>query len=180
MFRILFPLAGRFPLLQATSPSFPLSQLLAETRFFAQFDVSGLLTQPSWGPPPWRHVSTPQRCFLRRNATIVSFPLAQTGEGISECELLQWFVKVGMMDRRAFSEAHEHCKRLRVHRVLGSSVHCEVPYRQALEDILLQGAFYRHRCFTRIPGLPPFSPNQVICAPLHTGGRTCGGVWSPV
>jgi hypothetical protein len=25
---------------------------------------------------------------------IVSFPLAQTGEGISECELMQWFVKV--------------------------------------------------------------------------------------
>jgi hypothetical protein len=27
-------------------------------------------------------------------AGIVSFPLAQTGEGISECELMQWFVKV--------------------------------------------------------------------------------------
>lgn len=26
---------------------------------------------------------------------IVSFPLAQTGEGISECELMQWFVKEG-------------------------------------------------------------------------------------
>lgn len=25
---------------------------------------------------------------------VVSFPLAQTGEGISECELMQWFVKV--------------------------------------------------------------------------------------
>jgi hypothetical protein len=28
------------------------------------------------------------------HAGIVSFPLAQTGEGISECELMQWFVKV--------------------------------------------------------------------------------------
>lgn len=27
--------------------------------------------------------------------SVVSFPLAQTGEGISECELMQWFVKVG-------------------------------------------------------------------------------------
>ncbi|GAX77825.1 hypothetical protein CEUSTIGMA_g5268.t1 [Chlamydomonas eustigma] len=25
--------------------------------------------------------------------TVVSLPLAQTGEGISECELIQWFVK---------------------------------------------------------------------------------------
>eukprot|EP00879_Flechtneria_rotunda_P008830 GHRR01009250.1.p1 GENE.GHRR01009250.1~~GHRR01009250.1.p1 ORF type:complete len:136 (+),score=13.85 GHRR01009250.1:424-831(+) len=28
-------------------------------------------------------------------STVVSFPLAQTGEGISECELMQWFVKEG-------------------------------------------------------------------------------------
>ena len=26
--------------------------------------------------------------------SVVPFPLAQTGEGISECELIQWFVKV--------------------------------------------------------------------------------------
>eukprot|EP00798_Chlamydomonas_sp_ICE-L_P032265 gene32265-16831_t len=28
-------------------------------------------------------------------ATLVQFPLAQTGEGISECELMEWFVKEG-------------------------------------------------------------------------------------
>jgi hypothetical protein len=28
------------------------------------------------------------------SSSVVSFPLAQTGEGISECELMQWFVKV--------------------------------------------------------------------------------------
>lgn len=31
-----------------------------------------------------------QRCL----GSLVSFPLAQTGEGISECELIQWFAKV--------------------------------------------------------------------------------------
>ncbi len=33
----------------------------------------------------WNAAAAPQ---------LVSFPLAQTGEGISECELIQWFVKV--------------------------------------------------------------------------------------
>ncbi|MEW5297758.1 MAG: hypothetical protein WDW36_000942 [Sanguina aurantia] len=33
-----------------------------------------------------------QQCSF---GTVVSFPLAQTGEGISECELLQWHVKEG-------------------------------------------------------------------------------------
>lgn len=32
--------------------------------------------------------------------SVVSFPLAQTGEGISECELMQWFVKVCSTDRQ--------------------------------------------------------------------------------
>jgi hypothetical protein len=36
------------------------------------------------------HVSTPRL----QSGSVVSFPLAQTGEGISECELMQWFVKV--------------------------------------------------------------------------------------
>lgn len=31
------------------------------------------------------------------HGSVVSFPLAQTGEGISECELMQWFVKVGAL-----------------------------------------------------------------------------------
>lgn len=30
----------------------------------------------------------------RSYATVVSYPLAQTGEGISECEMVTWFVKV--------------------------------------------------------------------------------------
>ncbi|GFH30140.1 lipoyl-binding domain-containing protein, partial [Haematococcus lacustris] len=29
----------------------------------------------------------------RGASSLVSLPLAQTGEGISECELVQWFVK---------------------------------------------------------------------------------------
>lgn len=29
--------------------------------------------------------------------SVVSFPLAQTGEGISECELMQWFVKASQL-----------------------------------------------------------------------------------
>lgn len=39
------------------------------------------------------HVSAPLL-----GGTVVSFPLAQTGEGISECELMQWFVKVRVSD----------------------------------------------------------------------------------
>ncbi|KAG1680788.1 hypothetical protein FOA52_008121 [Chlamydomonas sp. UWO 241] len=36
--------------------------------------------------------ATTRRCFA---SSVVSFPLAQTGEGISECELIQWFTKEG-------------------------------------------------------------------------------------
>lgn len=36
---------------------------------------------------------------LHQQGSIVSFPLAQTGEGISECELIQWFIKVRCLER---------------------------------------------------------------------------------
>lgn len=36
---------------------------------------------------------------LHQQGSIVSFPLAQTGEGISECELIQWFIKVRRLKR---------------------------------------------------------------------------------
>lgn len=35
------------------------------------------------------------RMLSRNFGTVVPFPLAQTGEGISECELLQWYIKEG-------------------------------------------------------------------------------------
>jgi biotin carboxyl carrier protein len=35
------------------------------------------------------------RAFCVEAPRVVSFPLAQTGEGISECELVRWFVEVG-------------------------------------------------------------------------------------
>jgi len=45
------------------------------------------------GPHP---CVTPFQWALRRSyANVVPFPLAQTGEGIEECELVQWFVKEG-------------------------------------------------------------------------------------
>jgi hypothetical protein len=31
----------------------------------------------------------------------VSFPLAQTGEGISECELMRWLVQVGLLHEQS-------------------------------------------------------------------------------
>lgn len=44
----------------------------------------------------WVHSTT--TAHLAEPATLpskmVQFPLAQTGEGIKECELIQWFVKV--------------------------------------------------------------------------------------
>lgn len=46
--------------------------------------------------PRWVHTGT--SCERSEPATLpsklVQFPLAQTGEGIKECELIQWFVKV--------------------------------------------------------------------------------------
>jgi len=46
-------------------------------------------------PQPWHALCQPVRCFANSGrASIVSFPLAQTGEGISECELMRWAVKV--------------------------------------------------------------------------------------
>jgi hypothetical protein len=70
-------------------------------------------------------------CAARRSyGTLVQFPLAQTGEGISECELVQWFVKVGAAggggprlvsqppsgpqpDRRASAAGGRRCGRVR-------------------------------------------------------------------
>jgi len=49
-----------------------------------------------------RHPSPAVRCFAgdaapaAPNGHVISFPLAQTGEGISECELVAWHVKVGL------------------------------------------------------------------------------------
>ena len=40
-----------------------------------------------------RH-EAPTRGVASSAREVVTFPLAQTGEGISECELMQWFVKV--------------------------------------------------------------------------------------
>jgi hypothetical protein len=52
-------------------------------------------------PPTWPHRGPPRRAFAASAAParaeegrLVSFPLAQTGEGISECELIAWHVKV--------------------------------------------------------------------------------------
>jgi Biotin-requiring enzyme len=39
----------------------------------------------------WLHLGLP----LRHGGPIVSIPLAQTGEGIKECEVTQWFVRIG-------------------------------------------------------------------------------------
>jgi hypothetical protein len=38
--------------------------------------------------------AAPARGLASSAGEVVTFPLAQTGEGISECELMQWFVKV--------------------------------------------------------------------------------------
>jgi hypothetical protein len=53
-------------------------------------------TSAAFGPLP--HQVAPHLQLLphlARPASTVAFPLAQTGEGISECELLQWFAKEG-------------------------------------------------------------------------------------
>ena len=36
-----------------------------------------------------------RQSYSTATSSIITFPLAQTGEGIAECELLQWFVKEG-------------------------------------------------------------------------------------
>ena len=36
-----------------------------------------------------------------RASNIIQFPLAQTGEGIKECELTEWFVEVGAGHRKS-------------------------------------------------------------------------------
>jgi hypothetical protein len=70
--------------------------------------------------------------LLRGYGTLVQFPLAQTGEGISECELVQWFVKVGAAGRLlralrlrcgsvAWAEASSPCRRATP---WGSSTRC--------------------------------------------------------
>ncbi|KAJ0594640.1 putative dihydrolipoyllysine-residue (2-methylpropanoyl)transferase [Helianthus annuus] len=41
------------------------------------------------------YLSTSVAAALERVDNIIDIPLAQTGEGIAECELLKWFVKVG-------------------------------------------------------------------------------------
>ncbi|MFS7924350.1 putative dihydrolipoyllysine-residue (2-methylpropanoyl)transferase [Helianthus anomalus] len=40
------------------------------------------------------YLSTSVTAALERVDNIIDIPLAQTGEGIAECELLKWFVKV--------------------------------------------------------------------------------------
>ncbi|KAJ0937650.1 putative dihydrolipoyllysine-residue (2-methylpropanoyl)transferase [Helianthus annuus] len=40
------------------------------------------------------YLSTSVAAALERVDNIIDIPLAQTGEGIAECELLKWFVKV--------------------------------------------------------------------------------------
>jgi hypothetical protein len=52
---------------------------------------------------PWNKAAAGLQCFHSSAApwgSVVSFPLAQTGEGISECELMQWFVKVCSLGRQ--------------------------------------------------------------------------------
>ena len=36
----------------------------------------------------------PEPCRYSPFSSLIHFPLAQTGEGIKECELIQWFVEV--------------------------------------------------------------------------------------
>lgn len=53
--------------------------------------------------PPLRHCQSVLGCrmFSQKAGSVVSFPLAQTGEGISECELTKWFVEVRASMRNA-------------------------------------------------------------------------------
>lgn len=51
-----------------------------------------------------------RRCMSSQaGGMVVTFPLAQTGEGISECELMQWFVKVMAPCGVAGSKQRMHC-----------------------------------------------------------------------
>lgn len=59
-------------------------------------------------PAMWRRQL--QGTAVRPFSTVVSFPLAQTGEGISECELVEWFIKVRRHKARVQQRhAEVHC-----------------------------------------------------------------------
>lgn len=45
-----------------------------------------------------------QAQVCRSASTVIQFPLAQTGEGIKECELTEWFIEVRLQDQL------DHCK----------------------------------------------------------------------
>ena len=55
------------------------------------FTCSRFTTLPRLGTAPSLQI---QAC--RSASSIIQFPLAQTGEGIKECELTEWFVEVSL------------------------------------------------------------------------------------
>lgn len=98
----------------------------ADARFVCQLQahlrVSHAITAPfnapadvllgcSFSRAGWVHTST----SLKRAEPaplpnkMVQFPLAQTGEGIKECELIQWFVKVPATDGDGSSVVMPRC-----------------------------------------------------------------------
>lgn len=73
------------------TPTLTCSSLRSFEKHVSQHGIS---QQGSW------HKAAAHRGFITSTSSqgsVVSFPLAQTGEGISECELMQWFVKVGAL-----------------------------------------------------------------------------------
>ena len=55
-------------------------------------NIHSRLPLGTFSPSVTPHLNAPLRAALRAAST-VALPLAQTGEGIAECELIQWFIK---------------------------------------------------------------------------------------
>ena len=121
------------------------------------------------------------------SGTVVAFPLAQTGEGIKECELMQWFVKAGRPAcARSAPPRVLHTTSLKPlpavslmwHRQAGSSCPGR-PCKLGFRPTALSGA----AAWASVPGQPAAGPlhplprqDSVCPPPPRAGGGSGGGV----